>query len=66
MGFALFENGQQVSKTHPLRDIALIEAVERKVVWVGSSDFIGDGMHGYIHWRNGFEIREINESPKDE
>jgi hypothetical protein len=65
MGWALFHHKRQVSKTYPLREQALIDAVERKVVWDASDDF---GAEGGRMWADGWHIKEVQptESPTHE
>lgn len=56
MGWAVFKDGQQVSKSYPHREQALIDAVERKFVWNAIADF---GFEGGTIWLTGCEIKEV-------
>ena len=62
MGWAVFQDGTQVSKSYPLKEQALIDAVERKMVWNMSPDF---DKEGGIIWLTGCEIKPT-ESPSND
>lgn len=62
--YALFYNGKQLSKAHSTKDAAMIEAFERRIVIDGSPDFIGD--KGFRTFAGGFEIKEIDNTKREE
>ena len=62
MSFALFKDGEQVSKAHSTRLAAKIEAYERKIVVSCGTDFPDYGVHRRGHELiGGYEIKEIKE-----
>jgi len=58
MGWAVFRDKEQVSKTHPHRDVAVIEAVEMGLV--------NTARHGTMRWLDeGYNIRRVEPGEGD-
>ena len=56
--YALFKDGQQVSKSHHHRATVYIEAIEQKAAWLHHGDFTGDDLGG-VELADGYEIKEV-------
>jgi len=59
--YALFKDGEQISKSHSTRDVCVIEAYERGLVVVGFKDFVSDpGPYRQLPvLANNVEIKEV-------
>ena len=55
--WALFKDGEQISKPHSTRNAAIIEAYEKKVVVTYSADWVGDTSGTELI--GGFTVEEI-------
>lgn len=57
--YALFKDGEQISKSHPIKAVAVMEAFERGLVLRFSGDFIGEKSGECLP--DGYEIKLIKE-----
>lgn len=55
--WALFKDGEQLSKSHPIKAAAVMEAFERGLVLRFSADFTGDKSGECLP--DGYEIKEV-------
>lgn len=60
MSYALFKDGEQVSKAHSTRDAVIGEALAKKAIVYGSPDFIGKQKScNTCSLKEGYEIRKL-------
>jgi hypothetical protein len=58
VGFALFKDGERVSKVHDTRGVAMVEAFQQGAVLSWSKDFWSDPAPGLV-MAAGYEVREV-------
>lgn len=61
MAWALFKNGEQITKAHDSKSVVVTEAFERGAMLRGSPDFPGDNSHVTVSLADGYEIKETDD-----